>query len=123
MEEDEILAREHAKLGAWGGIAGALNPGAAIGGYLGGKLASRFLPTQTFMVTLEVAAPASNALEAAHDVLKRAGRLTDEFNDESAEPALCAIVGAGALNMNPAIVRVTITPVSESACSIGIAGA
>src|ERR1043166_8074793 len=112
QNDDEILARELGKLGAWGGIGGAATPGGAIGGYLGGKIAARFLPTQTFSISIEVTASARDALQAAFEILKRAGRITDEFAEDSPQSALCAVIGAGALNMNPAVVRVTVTPIS-----------
>jgi len=122
IDEDAILARELARVGAVGGFAGGLVPG-AIGGYLGGKLAARYLPTETFNTSLHVPADASETLHAAFQVLQRLGRISTDAADDSPLPRLSAVIGSGALGMNPTIIVITVSPVSDSESSVVIAGA
>lgn len=124
MEEnqDQILQRELAKIGALGGFVGGFAPG-AIGGYLGAKFSSRFLPTETHSETIDLQLPAAQALTVAHGVLQGIGRITIGETEPSTLPQLTAVVGSGALNMNPTIVAITIAPTSETASAASISAA
>ena len=122
QDEDQILQRELAKLGALGGFVGGFVPG-AIGGYLGAKFSAKFLPTETFSETLEVQAPAAEALDLCYRLFEKLGRITADAAEPSQLPQLCAIVGSGALQMNPTILAVTVNPISETASAIVITGA
>lgn len=122
IDENAVLERELAKVGAVGGFLGGLVPG-AIGGYLGAKLSARFLPTQTFSETLQITAGAEQAVRAAFEILRRAGRLTDDASDDSNTIRLSGVVGSGKFGMNPAIVVITIGAGPENGSTITIAGA
>lgn len=122
IDENTILARELAKVGAVGGFAGALVPG-AIGGYLGGKLAAQYLPTETSIASLQVPAGASETLHTAFQILQSMGRISTDTADDSPLPRLAAVIGSGALGVNPTIVVITVSPGSGSESGVVIAGA
>ena len=122
LNEGQILERELAKVGALGGFAGGFVPG-AIGGYLGAKFSARFLPTETFSDTVEAGLSAEMAVQAAYGVLRGEGQITTGQTEETSLPQLTAVVGSGAMNMNPTIVAVTVAPISHSSCTLTISGA
>ena len=122
IDENAILERELAKVGAIGGFVGGLVPG-AVGGYLGAKLSARYLPTETFSVTLQIPAGVEQALRATFEILRRAGRITNDASDDPSAIRLSAVVGSGKLGMNPAVVVVTISAGPEKESTIAIAGA
>jgi hypothetical protein len=105
-----------------GGFVGGLVPG-AIGGYLGGKLAAQYLPTETFNTSLQVPAGASETLHTAFQVLQSVGRISTDAADDTPLPRLSAVLGSGALGMNPTINVIIVSPVSDSESSVVIAGA
>jgi hypothetical protein len=120
-EEDEILARELGKLGAIGGAVGG-GIGGALGGGMGAGLAARLLPNDTFELDIEIAAKPSDVLRTTYDILCHTGRLTEETEPPSDLPTLCAVVGSGFWNLNPALVRVEIVPFSEDTTKVSVCG-
>jgi hypothetical protein len=118
---DELLNKQIAKLGAIGGAVGGLRGAAS--GYLGAGLAARFLPTETCSASIEIDASAESTLRAAFEVLQSSGRLIDQPSDDCASPTLSATIGSGFLNMNPAVVCVSVEPVSPTACRATVTGA
>ncbi len=121
MKEDAILARELGKLGALGGaLAGGL--GGALGGGIGAGLVARMLPNDTLGLDVEVGATPDHALKTSFRILRQEGRAIEGTEPPSDLPTLYAIIGSGIGNLNPALVRVEITPVSEDRTKISIRG-
>jgi hypothetical protein len=107
LSDNEILARELAKLGSLGGRFGAGSL-AGLGGSFGAKFAAKFLPTETKSERLAIKATPERAIQLGFSALTRFGRLEGEESDGSAYPLLKAVVGSGFLNMNPAVVFLEI---------------
>ena len=101
----ELLLREGlGDLGALGGRLGG--PQGAGGGRLGARLTARLLPTRHHEETLEL--PGATP-ELAWDVLAHLGRAVDRSPEEDGV-RVRGVVGAGALNMNPAVVDIAVAP-------------
>ncbi len=109
METDKILAQELAKLGAIGGrIGGGFGgPCGAIGGEMGGSgaiIAARFLPTVDYQHTVVYNNTLEQAIISAHTAIMATEgykKMTNAGSDFEI-PVLSAIIGSGAMNMNPA---------------------
>lgn len=104
-EEDRILAHE---LGKVGGV-----------GYAGAWLGGIFLRKDVSEVSFEMNISSSVAAERAHDALLRAGRLV--ASDDAHDP-IRGIVKAGHLNMNPALVSITLTPLTPGTTRAHVRG-
>ncbi len=111
--ENEILAREIAKLG---GLTGGS------GGKSGAGLAARLLPNNTFELVIEISAEPQAVLQTAFNVLSQTGTILEETNASADVPALAAVIGSGFLNMNPAVVTVEVVPTSEGLSQVSIRG-
>ena len=112
--EDEILAREIAKIG---GMTGGL------GGKSGAGLTARLLPNNTFELAIEISAEPQAVLQAACKVLSEQGTLLEEANNTSAPvPTLAAVIGSGFMNMNPAVVTIEVVPISADVSKVSIRG-
>jgi hypothetical protein len=116
--DDDILARELAKLGGLGG--GSLT---GLGGSFGAKLAAKFLPTETKSEKLAIKATPERATRLGFSALTRVGKLHGEESEGSPRPLLKAVVGSGFLNMNPTVVFVEILEGSSDTCEITITAA
>lgn len=123
---DGILERELAKLGrnsgALGGLAGAGLAGAAgggLGGGTGAAWAARRLPSRGAEVTVEVPMNPRAALTAAFRALSTVGEIVaDEVTPD--EPVLRAVVGAGTLGLNPAVIELSVEAISEAEAKITV---
>ncbi len=118
--DDDILANELAKFGARGGGIGGGNAG-KLGGWLGGQLSAKFLPNNVYEISLDVVTQPASVLSLATSVLNAEGKLlgTEEI---SGTFEVKGLIGAGFLNMNPAIVTVLITAVSNYQTHVTIQG-
>lgn len=134
QEEDEILAQELSKLGmpagTVGGILGGMvsgtsGVGAAAGAILGGQLGTHWaiqhLLNNVFEMNIEVAIKPAEALLKCFEVLKKEGKIID-LKEKSNFPCIGAIIKAGFLNLNPAIVTIKVIPLSASGSKIYIHG-
>lgn len=122
-KDDDLLARELGKLGAFGGALGdAL--GGSIGGYLGASLTARFLPTERYQIELKLRADQRLVLTKVYDFFTRNGRVIDsEEQQASPYPTISGLVGSGFLNMNPAIVHAEIMGIDGPTCRVVLTGA
>lgn len=118
LNDDDILARELAKLGELGG--GSL---AGSGGSHRAKLVAPFLPTETKSEKLALRATPERAIQLGFSALTRLGRLQREEPDDSPQPMLKAVGDSGFLNMNPAVVVLEILEGSSGICEITITAA
>jgi hypothetical protein len=120
-EEDEILARELGKLGAFGGASGRDLGGALEGGPVA-ALAASMLPDNTFELNTEISAPPSDVLKKAFSILRQLGRITEGVGPPSDLPTVYAVVGSGFWNLNPAWVRIEIVPISKNLTKVSVRG-
>ena len=118
--DDDILARELAKVATLGG---ALPGAAASGAALGAKLAAKVLPTETHTEKLALKITPEKALKLCFSVLTKLGKLQTEMDSERPYPMLKAVVGSGFLNMNPAIVYLEILEGDSKGCELTITAA
>jgi hypothetical protein len=122
-EEEEILVN---RLGRLGWRSGWLSGGlwGASGGRLGARLAARLLPEDVHEIELVLALPPDEALALAGWVLSSLGEPVHETRLADDNHQLRAVVGSGALNINPAMVTlqlVATTPVSTTIQVRGVA--
>jgi hypothetical protein len=122
-EEEEILVN---RLGRLGWRSGWLSGGlwGASGGRLGARLAARLLPEDVHEIELVLALPPDEALALAGWVLSSLGEPVHETRRADDNHQLRAVVGSGALNINPAMVTlqlVATTPVSTTIQVRGVA--
>lgn len=122
LNDDDILARELAKLGALGGRLGGWSF-AGLGGSHGAKFAASFLPAETKSEKLALRATPERAIQLGFSALTRLGTLQLEESDGSPYPMLKAVVGSGFLNMNPAVVFLEILEGPSDTCEITITAA
>ena len=109
--EREELLREG--LGDAGARGGALGGGAAgrLGGRFGARLAAKLLPTRHHEQEIELLAVLPEvAAGLAWDVLAHLGRGVATRDDGADGHLVRGVVGAGALDMNPAVVDVHVRP-------------
>jgi hypothetical protein len=122
-DEEEILVDRLGRL-AWrtGGLIGGLS--SATGGRLGARLAARLLPENVHEIVLVLSLPPDEALALAQWILASLGELVDETRLSDDKYELRAVVGSGAVNLNPAVVTlqlVATTPVSTTIRVRGVA--
>jgi hypothetical protein len=114
--EDEFLAREIGKVGAFSG--------AGMGGYWGANLVARFLPKERFQLELELQADPHTVLEKAYAFLSSNGGITDSDElQDSHYPTISGVIGSGFWNMNPAILHVEFVAVDGETCRVLLTGA
>jgi hypothetical protein len=110
--EDELLSQELGKIGAnYDGLGGA-----AI------ELTAKLLPDDTGQAAADVSASAREVLKTAHEILKREGTLSDKPQRDEKLPTICGVVGSGYLNMNPAVIKVYVAPISENLTRVLVTG-
>jgi hypothetical protein len=122
-EEEEILVERLGRL-AWrsGRRIGGL--WSASGGRAGARLGARLLRNDVHRIELVVSLPPDEALTLAGSVLASLGEPVDETRLADDEYELRAVVGSGALNLNPALVTLQLvarTPTSTTFCVRGVA--
>jgi hypothetical protein len=115
-EAEQLLSDGLAAAGASGGRTGAVigggmgaGYGGARGGALGARLAARLLRTRTFEETAELELAPAAAAEVFSDVIEHHGRMVRGERDGS-RATLRGVVGAGGLDLNPAVVDVVLEP-------------
>ncbi|MCH7903213.1 MAG: hypothetical protein IH944_01445 [Armatimonadetes bacterium] len=114
---DDLLERELGKLGAIGGIAGGAV--GSLAGAAGARIAARFLPTEQYEQELHLQRPADAVLRQAFTLLSSQGQIIDEDeSDRSEQPKISAVVGSGALNMNPTILSIAVVDWNTESCTI-----
>jgi hypothetical protein len=111
---EAVTANALAEAGAKGGeVGGALGGGVGgasggrSGGAKGGRFGVRFTKPVTAEATLEVEADADSARERAQAVIAADGAPVDDPNG-APDDAVWGIVGSGAKDMVPALVKVTV---------------
>ena len=118
-EEEEILVNRLGRLG-WrsGRLGGGLQ--AASGGRLGARFAARLLPHDVHEIVLVLALPPDVAL--ARRVLASLGEPADETRLTDEKHELRAVVGSGALNLNPAVVTLQLLATTSASTTIRVRG-
>jgi len=105
QEKDTILSREIGKLGG---------PGA--------MLAARLLPNNMLELTMETSSPPETALETVVTILSREGKIIEDRRTDPDKPAVCAVVGSGLWNLNPALVEVQVVSTTDNVTKLSIVG-
>jgi hypothetical protein len=120
-EEEEILVDRLGKL-AWrsGRLMGGLS--SAGGGRLGARLAARLLPENVHELELVLTLPPDEALALAGQVLATLGEPVDETRLTDHTYVLRAVVGSGALNLNPAVVTLQLVATTPASTTIRVRG-
>jgi hypothetical protein len=120
-DEEEILVNRLGRLG-WrsGRLTGGLS--SARGGRLGARLAARLLPEDVHELELVLALPPDEALALAGWVLSSLGEPVDETRVADDKHELRAVVGSGALNLNPAIVTLQLVATTSASTTIRVRG-
>ena len=104
-DEEQILAQALGEI--WG-------PGA--------RLMARWLPEDVYETVLETGSSPEKAWQVALAVMSRVGRILESNAAETRGAVVCAIVGSGAWNMNPALVKVRVTSTAEGVTRLEIRG-
>ena len=119
-EEEKILLNRLGRLG-WrsGRLAGGLR--GASGGRLGARLAARLLPADVHEIELVLELPSDEALARARSGLFSLGEPVDktQFADTH---ELCAVVGSGSLNLNPAVVTLQLVARTPASTTLRVRG-
>jgi hypothetical protein len=110
--DDDILGREIGRAGELGG---------GIGGKLGGIVAAKLLPTDTFVTTIAVRANAGAVVSMLSRILATEGAvLRTDASPEAFE--LKGLIHAGFFNMNPAIIIIQVEQTEPETASVRITG-
>ena len=136
---ERILEQELGKIGATGGelgleMAGPIGemlgvgspPDAAKdfalrGGLRGASFAARHMKNDVFAATLELSVSPADATRIFVQELNNLGKtLTGDAS--RTYPVLRAVVMAGLMNMNPAVVEVEVVPLGVASCRITVTG-
>ncbi|AEJ19737.1 hypothetical protein [Gracilinema caldarium] len=105
QKKDTILSREIGKLGGFGA-----------------RLVAGLLPKNIFELTIETHSPPETALEKAFTILSTEGKVIEDRRIDPNKPAVCAIVGSGLGNLNPALVEVYVVSTKENITKLVIIG-
>lgn len=90
-------------------------------GQAGAWLAAKFLPNNSFQLFLDIAADSTSVLNIVMDILTASGELINK-QELSETSEVRAIVGSGAWNMNPALVKVQVNQISPNQTHVTISG-
>jgi hypothetical protein len=107
QSEDAVLVREIGRL-------------ALFGGRFGARLAARRLPVEEHETAIAIAVSADQIRPDVCEILQSVGKLTDEFAAENDRESASAIVGSGHLNLNPTIVHVNLSNLSDGVTQLSI---
>ena len=111
-----------AAAGALGGsIGGAIGAGGAgrAGGGKGGAAGGRFTKAQTAETSVEVPHDPETARERARESITASGAVVEDPN-AAGDGSVSGLVGSGALNMAPAMVRVGIDTASSGSSRVHV---
>ena len=132
-DEEEILAAELGKLGAKGaGIGAAVGAelgtasdpaGNSRGGAWGAALAGRRLRRDVGEAEITLAAPLDEVFVRVVSLIEAMGRLVVQAGPTDRRAVVRGIVGAGAMNLNPAVVTATLAAAGESGTKVQLRGA
>lgn len=111
--DNETLNREFGKFMGKFGVRSS--------GQLGASLAAKFLPNNTSHISIDVANDPTSILNAVTDILTIEGEILDTQNTSEIFEVK-AMIGAGYLNMNPALIIVQIHQVPSKQTHIVISG-
>jgi hypothetical protein len=120
--EDELLDRELSKqLSRTAGLQSVLFFG--LGGLLASKLFDRAFkrPVEKYEVTVGVPLGATDVRKKTSGILKGMGKML-ELGSQVKADSVTAIVDAGYIDTNPAIVHVQVTPISARSSEVLIRG-
>ena len=120
-DEEEILVNRLGRVGWRSGRIGGGLPGAS-GGRLGARLAARLLPEDVHEIELVLALPPAEALALAGWVLSSLGEPVDETRLTEYKHELRALIKAGVLNLNPAIVTLQLDVTTSASTTIRVRG-
>lgn len=115
-----LMAATKDAMGAAGALGGSLGSPlghegvAARGGAAGGRFGARFTRPRSAAARIEVAREPAAVRELARSALGEGGRVVDDPNG-AGDGSIWGIVGSGALNMSPALVRVDVEPADAGA--------
>ncbi len=112
-EDDEILAHELSKIGLASG---------GTGGGIGARIAARFLGNDTFEISKTINESMPSILSTVTTIFQQEGRIVENIESTSNQPAVYVFVGSGYMNMNPALVSVTVQDSSEHSTTLLIKG-
>jgi hypothetical protein len=120
-EEDEILVDRLGRL-AWrsGRLIAGLS--SASGGRAGARFAARLLPKDVHEIELILALPPDEALILTGSVLASLGEPVDETRLADDKHELRAVVGSGALNLNPALVTLQLVATTSTSTTFKVRG-
>ena len=92
-----------------------------LGGSVLKKSVAKSLSNDTYEISFEMAIPKSSVVSVATSILNAEGKLlsTEEISSMS---RVNGLIGAGILNLNPALVNISITAISHSQTHIRIQG-
>jgi pentatricopeptide repeat protein len=128
--ESEILVDELGQVVAKGGeisdTIGALTgieiaPGIGLAGSLGAKLAARRLPNDTYELVFQLSAQPAAVYATLINLFTKAGKIVDARELEGSME-IRGVVGSGFLNMNPALVSVSLFAHGEGHSQVKIQG-
>jgi hypothetical protein len=131
-DEDEILAAELGKVGAKAGAVGAAiagqlgvpgtSGGSSRGGAWGAAFAGRRLRKNVRETEITLAAPPDEVFVQVVSLIGAMGRVLAQAGPADGRSVVRGIVGAGAMNLNPAVVTVTMVPAGDSGTSVHLRG-
>ena len=88
---------------------------------IGIRWVARFLPNNAFEASVELDTSTDGALAELENAARRVGRsIGRQVSDGAID--LTVVIGAGFLNMNPAVVDIYITPLGDERCQVRITG-
>ena len=135
LEDEELLVEKLGELGArsgsrggavGGGLGGGLSGFAsgALGGRVGGRAGARWatkrLRVDTAELILNLAASTTRIVTVATDILSHEGEVIEGSVADGNREGVRGVIGAGALNMNPAVVRVQATPLAPEMSQVRV---
>lgn len=118
-KDNDILTSELGKVGAKAGELSGRNTKGA--GRIGAEFAAKRLSNDTFEISMDLTADLTSLVKIITNVLNHNGRLIDT-QEELGTFESKAVVGSGFRNMNPAVVTVTISPLSSGQAHIVVQG-
>jgi len=127
-DEDEILAAELGKIGAKGAglgvaVGGAVGVASKRGGAGGAAFAGRRLRKNVHEIEMTLAAPLDEVFVQVVSLVGSMGRVVAQAGPSDGRAIVRGVLGAGIMDLNPAVVTVTMVPAGDSGTSVQIRGA